>query len=112
MKAKTSGKKPITASKKDGNDDSFTALKNALKYSLDIFKLKEETEVGRKIAELAIRRMPQNWSNDHKWLCVAKIIADVCAENDRHTVSQTPSYDFLTLASNQVDKSYDNIYAS
>ena len=112
MKAKISGKKPITASKKDGNDDSFTALKNALKYSLDILKLKEETEVGRKIAELAIRRMPQNWSNDHKWLSVAKIIADVCGENDRHIFSQTQLYDFLTLATNQVDKKYGKIFAS
>jgi hypothetical protein len=112
MKAKTSGKKPITASKKDGNDDSFTALKNALKYSLDILKLKEETEVGRKIAELAVRRMPQYLSNDRKWLSVAKIIADVCGENDRHIFSQTELYDFLTLATNQVDKKYGKIFAS
>ena len=112
MKAKTSGKKPITSSKKDGNDDSFTALKNALKYSLDTLKLKEETEVGRKIAELAVRRMSQNWSNDHKWLSVAKIIADVCGENDRHIFSQTQLYDFLTLATNQVDKKYGKIFAS
>jgi hypothetical protein len=112
MKAKTSGKKPITPRKKDGDDNSFITLKNALKYSLDILKLKEETEVGRQIADLAVKRMPQNWSNDRKWLSVAKIIADVCGENDRHILSQTELYDFLTLATKQMDKKYGTGFAS
>ena len=112
MKAKTSGKKPITPRKKNGDDNSFTALKNALKYSLDILKLKEETEVGRQIADLAVKRMPQNWRNDRKWLSVAKIIADVCGENDRHIFSQTELYDFLTLATNQMDRKYRMGFAS
>ena len=112
MKAKTSGKKPITPRKKNGHDNSFTALKNALKYSLDILKLKEETEVGRQIADLAVKRMPQNWRNDRKWLSVAKIIADVCGENDRHIFSQTELYDFLTLATNQMDRKYRMGFAS
>lgn len=112
MKANTSGKKPITASKKEGDDSSFAALKSALKYSLDVLKIKEETEIGRQITELAVKRMPQNWHIDRKWLIVSKIIADVCGENDRHVFSQTELYDFLTLATKQMDKKYGKAFAS
>ncbi|MFZ0894210.1 MAG: hypothetical protein WAZ77_06880, partial [Candidatus Nitrosopolaris sp.] len=104
MRAKTSGKSPITASKKDGEDNSYTALTNALIYSLDILKVKEETEVGREIAQLAVKRLPQNGISGGKWLNVTKTIADICSENDRHIFSQSELYDFLALATKQMDK--------
>ena len=112
MRAKTSGKRPITANKDDGSDNSFAALKNALKYSLDILKVNEETVVGRQIAELAVKRLPQNWGSDGKWLTVAKTIADICAENDRHIFSQSGLYDFLTLATKQMDEKHGNVFVS
>jgi hypothetical protein len=112
MRANTSGKRPITANKDDGGDNNFAALKNALKYSLDILKVNEETVVGRQIAELAAKRLPQNWSSDGKWLTVAKTIADICAENDRHIFSQSGLYDFLTLATKQMDDKHGNVFAS
>ncbi|MFZ0513175.1 MAG: hypothetical protein WAM14_16310 [Candidatus Nitrosopolaris sp.] len=112
MKAKISGKRPITASKEDGEDNSFAALKNALDYSLDILKVNEETEVGRRIVELAVKRLPQNWSSEGKWLTVTKTIADICAENDRHIFSQSGLYDFLTLATKQMDEKHGNVFTS
>jgi hypothetical protein len=89
MRAKTSGKSPITESKKDGEDNSYTALTNALIYSLDILKVKEQTDVGREIAQLAVKRLPQNSISSGKWLTVTKTIADICGENDRHIFSQS-----------------------
>ena len=112
MRAKTSGKSPITASKKDGEDDSYTALTNALIYSLDILKVKEETEVGREIAQLAVKRLPQNGISGGKWLTVTKTIADICGENDRHIFSQSELYDFLTLATKQMDKKHGKVFAT
>ena len=112
MRAKTSGKTPIKASKKDGGDNSYTALTNALKYSLDILKVKEETEVGREIAELAVKRLSQNGVGDGKWLTVTKSIADICGENDRHIFTQSELYDFLTLATKQMDKIHGRVFAS
>jgi hypothetical protein len=112
MRAKTSGKTPIKASKKDGGDNSYTALTNALKYSLDILKVKEETEVGREIAELAVKRLSQNGVGDGKWLTVTKTIADICGENDRHIFTQSELYDFLTLATKQMDKIHGRVFAS
>jgi hypothetical protein len=111
MKAKTSGKRPITAKKDDGGDNSFASLKDALNYSLDILKVNEETEVGRQIVELAVKRLPQDWTGDGKWLTVTKIIADICAENDRHIFSQSGLYDFLTLATKQMDEKNGNVFA-
>jgi len=112
MRAKTSGKTPIKASKKDGGDNSYTALTNALKYSLDILKVKEETEVGREIAELAVKRLSQNGVGDGKWLTVTKTIADICGENGRHIFTQSELYDFLTLATKQTDKIHGRVFAS
>jgi len=112
MRAKTSGKTPIKASKKDGGDNSYTALTNALKYSLDILKVKEETEVGREIAELAVKRLSQNGVGDGKWLTVTKTIADICGENGRHIFTQSELYDFLTLATKQMDKIHGRVFAS
>jgi len=113
MRAKTSGKSPITASKVlDGEDNSYTALTNALKYSLDILKVKVETEVGSEIAELAVKRLPQNGISGGKWLTVTKTIADICGENDRHVFSQSELYDFLTLATKQMDKKHGKVFAS
>jgi hypothetical protein len=112
MRAKTSGKTPIKASKKDGGDNSYTALTNALKYSLDILKVKEETGAGREIAELAVKRLSQNGVGDGKWLTVTKTIADICGENDRHIFTQSELYDFLTLATKQMDKIHGKVFAS
>ena len=107
MRAKTSGKRPIS-----GDNNDFAALKNALDYSLDILKVNKETEIGRQIAELAAKRLPQNWSSGGKWLTVTKIIADICAENDRHIFNQSGLYDFLTLATRQMDEKHGNVFAS
>lgn len=112
MRAKTSGKRPISANKEEGDNNDFAALKNALNYSLDILKVNNETEIGRQIAELAAKRLPQNWSSGGKWLTVTKIIADICAENDRHIFSQSGLYDFLTLATRQMDEKHGNVFAS
>jgi hypothetical protein len=112
MRAKTSGKRPISANKDEGDNNDFAALKNALNYSLDILKVNKETEIGRQIAELAAKRLPQNWSSGGKWLTVTKIIADICAENDRHIFSQSGLYDFLTLATRQMDEKHGNVFAS
>lgn len=112
MRAKTSGKRPISANKEEGDNNDFAALKNALNYSLDILKVNKETEIGRQIAELAAKRLPQNWSSGGKWLTVTKIIADICAENDRHIFSQSGLYDFLTLATRQMDEKHGNVFAS
>jgi hypothetical protein len=112
MRAKTSGKRPISANKEEGDNNDFAALKNALNYSLDILKVNNETEIGRQIAELAAKRLPQNWSSGGEWLTVTKIIADICAENDRHIFSQSGLYDFLTLATRQMDEKHGNVFAS
>jgi len=112
MRAKISGKRPITAEKDDGGDDSFDSLKNALNYSLDILKINENTEDGKQIVELAVKRLPRNWSRDGKWLTVMRTIADICAENDRYIFSQSGLYDFLTLATKQVDEKHGNVFAS
>jgi hypothetical protein len=61
---------------------------------------------------LAAKRLPQNWSSGGKWLTVTKIIADICAENDRHIFSQSGLYDFLTLATRQMDEKHGNVFAS
>lgn len=110
MRAKTSGKRPI--SNKDIGDNNFADLKNALNYSLRILKVNEDTEVGRHIAELAAERLPRNWSSDGKWLTVTKTIADICAENDRYIFSQSGLYDFLTLATRQMDEKHGKVFAS
>jgi hypothetical protein len=112
MRAKTSGKNRITTRTRDGEDNNYTALTNALIYSLDILNVKQETEVGREIAELAVKRLPQNGFSCGKWLTVTKTIADLCAENDRHIFSQSELYDFLTLATKQIDKKNDKVFAS
>jgi hypothetical protein len=110
MRAKTSGKRPI--SNKDVGDNNFADLKNALIYSLRILKINEDTEVGRQIAELAAERLPRTWSSDGKWLTVTKTIADICAENDRYIFSQSGLYDFLTLATRQMDAKHGKVFAS
>src|SRR5215469_6344947 len=110
MKAKTGAKRPI--SNKDVGDNSFAELKNALNYSLRILKVNEDTQVGREIAELAAERLPRNYSSDGKWLTVAKTIADICAENDRYIFSQSGLYDFLTLATRQMDEKRGKVFAS
>jgi hypothetical protein len=112
MMAKTSGKRPIAANKDDGGDDSFDSLKNALNYSLDILKINENTEVGKQIVELAVKRLPQSWSRDGKWLTVMRTIANICAENDRHIFSQSGLYDFLALTTKQMDEKHGNVFAS
>jgi hypothetical protein len=111
MRAKTSGKRPISADK-DAGDNNIADLKNALNYSLQILKVNEDTEVGRQIVRLATERLPRNWSSDGKWLTVAKTIADICAENDRYIFSQSGLYDFLTLATRQMDEKHGKIFAS
>src|ERR1700739_2613914 len=110
MKAKTSSKRPI--SNKDISDNNFADLKNALNYSLRVLKVNQDTEVGRQIAELAAERLPRNWSSDGKWLTVTKTIADICAENDRYIFSQSGLYDFLTLATRQMDEKHGKVFAS
>jgi hypothetical protein len=111
MRAKTSGKRPISADKYAG-DNNIADLKNALNYSLRILKVNEDTEVGRQIVTLAAERLPRNSSSDGKWLTVAKTIADICAENDRYIFSQSGLYDFLTLATRQMDEKHGKIFAS
>jgi hypothetical protein len=111
MRAKTSGKRPISADKYAG-DNNIADLKNALNYSLRILKVNEDTEVGRQIVRLAAERLPRNSSSDGKWLTVAKTIADICAENDRYIFSQSGLYDFLTLATRQMDEKHGKIFAS
>jgi len=108
MKAKTGAKRPI--SNKD--DNNFAELKNALNYSLRILKVNEDTQVGREITELAAERLPRNYSSDGKWLTVTKTIADICAENDRYIFSQSGLYDFLTLATRQMDEKRGKVFAS
>jgi hypothetical protein len=110
MKAKTGAKRPI--SNKDVGDNNFAELKNALNYSLRILKVNEDTQVGREIAELAAQRLPRNYSSDGKWLTVTKTIADICAENDRYIFSQSGLYDFLTLATRQMDEMRGKVFAS
>jgi len=110
MKAKTGAKRPI--SNKDVGDNNFAELKNALNYSLRILKVNEDTQVGREIAELAAERLPRNYSSDGKWLTVTKTIADICAENDRYIFSQSGLYDFLTLATRQMDEKRGKVFAS
>jgi hypothetical protein len=110
MRAKTSGKRLI--SNKDVGDNNFEDLKNALNYSLRILKVDEDTEVGRQISELAVERLPRNWGSDGKWLTVTKTIADISAENDRYIFSQSGLYDFLTLATRQMDEKHGKVFAS
>jgi len=110
MKAKTGAKRPI--SNKDVGDNNFAELKNALNYSLRILKVNEDTQVAREIAELAAERLPRNYSSDGKWLTVTKTIADICAENDRYIFSQSGLYDFLTLATRQMDEMPGKVFAS
>lgn len=102
MKANTREKRPITS----GNDHKPAALIDALHYAIKILKINEETETTGEIAELAVKRLPPDSSKNAKWLSVMKTIADLCVEK-QYTLSQSALYDFLTLATKQMDEKHE-----
>ena len=93
------------------NEVNSASLRQALDYSLNILRIKDDSEIYRNITKFIQKKAPLTVIKTHgSWITAMMIIADCSRRvkndnnDDRHIFSQSQLYDFLTLATKVMER--------